>query len=71
MLHQIKVPQFYTDLDLQRVLNTPVNGKIQGLSKAFECFFSTFQSKLFSRTFQDSPVYSSTCTFQACVNPGY
>ena len=52
MLHQIKAPQFYTDLGLQRqclirspkaVLNPPVNGKIQGLFKAFECFSSSFQ----------------------------
>ena len=27
------------------VLNTPVNGKIQGLFKAFDCFSSTFQGK--------------------------
>ena len=27
------------------VLNNPVNGKIQGLFKAFECFSSTFQGK--------------------------
>ena len=28
MLHQIKAPQFYTDLGLQKtVLNPPVNGK--------------------------------------------
>ena len=27
------------------VLNTPVNGKIQGLFKAFECFSSTFQGR--------------------------
>ena len=27
------------------VLNTPVNGKIQGLFKAFECFSNTFQGK--------------------------
>ena len=26
-------------------LNPPVNGKIQGLFKAFECFSSTFQGK--------------------------
>ena len=46
MLHQIKTPQFYTDLGLQNpVLNTPVNGKIKGLFKAFECFSSTFQGK--------------------------
>ena len=59
------------------MLNPPVNGKIQGLFKAFECFSSTFQCKIhfqgffnsfvYSRTFQDSFVYSRT--FQACVNP--
>ena len=27
------------------VFNPPVNGKIQGLFKAFECFSSTLQSK--------------------------
>ena len=27
------------------MLNPPVNGKIQGLFKAFECFVSTFQGK--------------------------
>ena len=49
------------------VLN-PVNGKIQELFKVFECFSSTFQCKFnFLRTFQDSPVYSST--LQACANP--
>ena len=26
-------------------MNPPVNGKIQGLFKAFECFSSTFQDK--------------------------
>ena len=39
------------------VLNPPVNGKIQGL----------FKANLIFKTFQDSPVYSST--FQACANP--
>ena len=47
-------------------MNPSVNGKIQGLFKAFEFKYFSRQS-LFSRTFQDSPVYSST--FQACVNP--
>ena len=28
------------------VLNPPVNGKIQNLFKAFECFSSTFQGKV-------------------------
>ena len=47
------------------MLNPPVNGKIQGLFKAFECFSSTLRGKF---NFQDKPVYSST--FQACANPG-
>ena len=45
MLHQIKASQIYTDLGLQTLLNPPVNGENQGLSKAFECFSSTFQGK--------------------------
>ena len=46
MLHQIKAPQFYTDFRSTKTLsNPPVNGKIQGLFKAFECFSSTFQGK--------------------------
>ena len=50
------------------MLNSPVNGKIQGLFKAFVCVFKDFSRQIrFSRTFQDSPVYSST--FQACANP--
>ena len=48
------------------LLNPIAYGKIQGLFKAFWCFSRQI---LFSRTFQDSFVYSST--FQACVNPGY
>ena len=43
MLHQIKAPQFYTDIGLQKHCYV----KIQGLFKAFECFSSTFQSKLY------------------------
>ena len=61
MLHQIKAPQFYTDLGYaaqnkgttilywfrspKTMLNPPVNGKIKGLFKAFECFSSTFRGK--------------------------
>ena len=44
MLHQIKAPQFYTDLGLQ---NPPVSGKIQGLFQAFECLSSIFQGKFY------------------------
>ena len=45
MLHQIKAPQSYTDLGPKTLLNLPVNGKIQGFFKAFECFSSTFQGE--------------------------
>ena len=40
MLHQIKTPQFYTDLDLKNTVLDPLaNGKNKGLFKAFECVF--------------------------------
>ena len=66
MLHQIKASQFYCVLVSKD--SVPVNGRIQGLFKVFECFSSTFRGKmLFSRVFQDSPVYSST--FHAYANP--
>ena len=42
MLHQLKVPQYYTDLGLQKLMNPPVHGKIQGLFKTFDGFSSTF-----------------------------
>ena len=48
------------------LLNPPVNGEIQGLFKAIECFSSAFQGNFY---FQESPVYSST--FQACAIPDY
>ena len=37
-MHQVKAPQFYVDLGLQKQLNPPVNGKIQWLFKVLECF---------------------------------
>ena len=46
MLHQVKAPEFYTDLGLQKVLNPPVYGKIQELFKAFECFFKYFSRQI-------------------------
>ena len=50
------------------VLNPLANGKIQELFKTFECCFKYFSRQiLLARTFQDSPVYSST--FHACGNP--
>ena len=65
MLHQIQAPQFYTDLGLQKHLNPPVNGKIQKLFKAFECFSSTFQANLifkdFSRQSCIFKYFSSLC----------
>ena len=51
MLHQIKTPQFYTDLGLQIVLNPLVNGKIQGVFKAFECFQVLFKANLIFKDF--------------------
>ena len=43
----------------QKTVQNPLaNGKIQGLFKAF--FQELFKANFFSRTFQDSPVYSST-----------
>ena len=58
MLQQIKEPQFYTDLGLKNsvesvesVLNPPVNGKIQGLFKAFECFQVLFKENLIFQDF--------------------
>ena len=67
-LHQIKAHKFILIRVSKTVLIPPVNGKIHGLFKAFECFSSTFQDKFnFQGLFQDSPDYSST--FQACANP--
>ena len=54
-------------LDSVTVLNPSVNGKIQGLFKAFEGFSSTFQGKFNYQRLFKSPVYTST--FQACANP--
>ena len=42
--------------------------KFKDFSRPLSVFFKYFSRQiLFSRTFQDSPVYSST--FQACANP--
>ena len=48
------------------LLNPPVNGKIQGLFKAFECFQVLFMANLI---FKDSSRQSCIRTFQACANP--
>ena len=44
MLQQIKAHKFIL-ISPKAMLNQPVNGKIQGLFKAFECFSNTFQDK--------------------------
>ena len=44
-------------------MNPPVNGKIQRLFKALECFSSTFDGKF---NFQ---VLFKTVLIQACANP--
>ena len=68
MLHQIKVPQFYTDLGLQKtVLNPLANGKFQGLFKASERFSRQIE---FFKILQENPLYYQSA-FQACVNPAY
>ena len=49
-------------------MNPPVNGKNSRTFQGIRVFFKYFSRQiLFSRIFQDSPVYSST--FQACANP--
>ena len=55
MLHQIKAPQFDTDLALQKLLNPPVNGKIQGLIKALSDFSVLFKADLFFKDFSRKP----------------
>ena len=65
MLHQIKAQQFYTDLGLYHTENS----RIQGPFKAFlNDFLVLFKADLFQRTFQESPINSST--FQTCANSG-
>ena len=41
--------------------------KFKDFSRPLNVFQALFKANLFSKTFQDSPIYSST--FQACVNP--
>ena len=51
MLHQIKAPQFYTDLGLKNTVESSLDGKIQGLFKAFEFFQVLFKANLISKDF--------------------
>ena len=54
------------------MLNPPINGKIQGLLKAFECFFSAFQGKFYFQVLlQDSPVYMFYKYFSSLCEPWY
>ena len=46
------------------VLNPPVNGKIQGLFKASECFSSTFQGRFISQG-----VFKTVLYFQVLFKP--
>ena len=46
------------------MLNPPVNGKIQGFFKAFECFQVLFKANLIFKDFS-----RQSCTFQDCANP--
>ena len=66
MLHQIKAPQFYTELGLQKTVFNPLaNGKIQGIFKAFKCFQILFKTnfifKDFSRQSCIFKYFSSLC----------
>ena len=68
MLHQIKAQQFYNDSGLYHlclVLQKIV--EFMEFSRLLIGFPVLFKAVLFSRTFQESPLNSST--FQACVNP--
>ena len=49
------------------MLNPLANGKIKDFSRPLCVFQVFFKVNFISRTFQDSPVYSST--FRACANP--
>ena len=66
MLHQIKAQQFYTDLGLyQQCLVQQKIVKIQGLSKAFECFPVLFKADFIFKDFSRKPskfkYFSSLC----------
>ena len=52
------------------MLNTPVNGKIQGLFKAFECFSSTFQGKFKFQGLFKTVLYIQVL-FKPVRNPAY
>ena len=67
MLHQIKAQQFYTDLGLLSYLQKIVEFK--DFSRLLSDFPVLFKADLISRTFQESPLNSST--FQACAKPGF
>ena len=43
---------FNADLGLKTVLNPSVNGKIQGLFKAFDCFQVLFKANLIFKDFK-------------------
>ena len=72
MMHQVKAPQFYADLGLQKQLNPPVNSKIQGLFKVLECFQVLLKANLifkdFSRHSCIFKYFSSLC--EPCFNGG-
>ena len=69
MLHQIKAPQFDTILGLQNTVESSCKWLIQGLFKAFVCFFQVlFKANLifkdFSRQSCIFKYFSSLC--EAC-----
>ena len=57
------------------MFNPPVNGKIQGLFKAFECFSSTFQGKfnfqgVFKTVLYIQVLFKSVRTLKMCKIQG-
>ena len=50
------------------MLNPHANGKIQGLFKAFECFSSTVQGKLYFQVLFKTVLYIQVL-LKACANP--
>ena len=65
----IKAPQFYTGFGLPRqFLILLLKVKFKDFSRSLGIFQVLFKKNVISRTFQDSPVYSSTS--QACASPG-
>ena len=67
MLHQIKAPQFDTDLGFQNTVEPLVNGKFKDFSRSLSDFPLLFKADFF-KDFSRKP--SKFKHFQVCANPG-